>query len=467
MILSKRALTLGVFLLAPACIEVGRLRSTSGDDDPSATDDDARAAAGAPPARSGGSSGYDTGGNAGSLAGGSGASGGSFSPSEGHDADPITGGGGAHQGPIIPPGTRHKSISAGSYHTCITLEGGHAECWGNNTFGQIGDDSKAPPHRAEPTPVAQLSGVKKVVAGAQHSCALLEAGTVRCWGEGKAGQLARGPDLTPSYVPKDVIGVERAIDLDAGYNFNCALHENKQISCWGSDGEGQLGNNLLPSDPRNPPTLVDGIDNAVGVVAGGSHACAILEDGTAKCWGWNAYGQIGSNNPDAVTRSTPDLVIGLDRIVKLSAGLHNTCAILADGTLWCWGYGDSAALGGGRRSDSAYVPVKVPGLSDVQDVSVGEYHVCAILPEGKVRCWGADDWGQVGDAANTGERYAEGPREVLPGFAAVELALGGFHSCARGISGEIACWGHNEFGSVGSGASDRDQVWLPTRVKGY
>lgn len=469
MMLTQRSLT-ALFLLVPACIEIGRLRDPPRDDGPwGVPEDDAGAAAGTPPFRPGGQPGYETGGNAGSPVGGSRDTGGSVpSPGEG-GVGPSAGGGGDARGPFTPPAIRQKSIDSGWFHTCITLESGLAACWGNNAYGQIGDGSNAMRNLAEPTPVVELSGITKIVAGARHSCALLETGNIRCWGEGKLGQLGRGPDLAGTYIPKDVIGVERVIDLDAGYYFNCALLESGQISCWGSDAEGQLGNNLLPNDPRNPPTLVEDIDNATAIVTGGKHACARLEDSTAKCWGWNSYGQIGSGKPDAANRSTPDVVVGLDGIEKLAAGLHNTCAILEDGTLWCWGYDGSGTLGDGspEKNDSAFVPVQVPGIADVRDVSVGEYHVCALLPEGQIRCWGQDDWGQVGDAANTPITYFESPTEVLPGFAAAELALGSFHSCARGVSGEIACWGHNEFGSVGSGSTERDQVLLPTRVKGF
>lgn len=463
-------LTSAVALIAPACIELGTLRRS--------LDDELGGAAGAETAYAGeksiggaksrGTGGDSTGGSRPARSdGGAGAdaSGGSPQGSGAADAD----GGSAGGMPFLPPAIDHKPIDAGWFHTCVTSADGTVMCWGNNSYGQLGDGSNVASNRPEPAPVVNLSGVTKISAGNRHTCALLETGLVRCFGADDAGQLGDGAELATSFVPKDVIGVERAIDIDAGASFNCALIESGEILCWGSDSDGQLGNNLVPPDRSNPPTKVHGIDNATAVVTGGKHACARLNDRTAKCWGWNAYGQIGSGRVEDATRSTPDVVRGLDSVVKLAAGAHNTCAILEDGTLWCWGYDGSGALGDGspERTESSYVPSLVPGLTGVLDVSIGEYHICALLSDGHVRCWGADDWGQVGDTANDYSPKRESPVDVAPGFLAAQLALGSFHSCARGAMGQVACWGHNEHGSVGSGSLDSDAIALPTRVKGF
>jgi alpha-tubulin suppressor-like RCC1 family protein len=389
----------------------------------------------------------------------------------GTSSEPSAGGSSGGQGgssPTAPDGLVRKPIDAGIYHTCLLVDGGSVRCWGNNAYGQIGDGSDVASNRTTPTTVVNLTGAIDVTAGGFHSCALIQDGTVACWGADDYGQRGDGPtSQEPSFVPTRVVGIERAVDVDAGDHFTCALVEDGHIWCWGLDAEGQLGENIHPGETQMAPVEVAGIDNAISITTGGKHACARLSDGRVQCWGYNFWGQLGIGKVD-LTRSTPDDVISLDSVRRVEASNHDTCAILTDKSLSCWGFDEWGQLGDGdsTRNENVLVPTPVSALTrDVLDISVGALHVCALLEGDQVFCWGADQFGQVGDAANDDSAVKESPSPVEVDFPVAWLAAGGWHTCAYGTSGEVACWGSNEHGQIGQGTTEPEIVALPTRMK--
>lgn len=141
-----------------------------------------------------------------------------------------------------------KSVSAGAQHTCASLLDGTVRCWGDNTFGQLGDGTST--QRLAPVVVSGLNGVNKVVAGAYHTCALLDTGVVKCWGLGVHVDGSSLPRLTPV-----TIGLPEAVTMLAvGYNHSCAVNNKQDIYCWGSNSNGQLGDGTFVASPK--PTRV-------------------------------------------------------------------------------------------------------------------------------------------------------------------------------------------------------------------
>ena len=185
----------------------------------------------------------------------------------------------------------------------------------------------------------------------------------------------------------------------------CALLSDGTAKCWGYNGYGQLGDGTTSN--RYIPVSVSGLTNAVAIASGAYHTCALLSNGTAKCWGLNNYGQLGDGSTS--NRYTPVSVSGLTNAVAIASGEYHTCALLSDGTAKCWGRNNYGQLGDGSTSNR-YIPVSVSGLTNAVAIASGEYHTCALLSDGTAKCWGLNNYGQLGDGT-TDTRYT--PTNVL------------------------------------------------------
>src|SRR5438876_452365 len=255
-----------------------------------------------------------------------------------------------------------------------------------------------------------------VAAGGFDACMRLRDGTVQCWGRNYSGQLGNGDgNLTNSSVPVTARGVATATSVGTGDARTCALLGDGTVQCWGVGDSGQRGDGTFNNISTVPVAVVGmggarHLTNAVAVAARGYHSCALLGDGTVRCWGRNVDGQLGNGTvADPATgppgSSTPVQVSGITGAAAVIAGGYHTCALLADGTAWCWGRSDDGQLGNGARA-SASTPVPVGGITGAVAVSAGVLHSCALLADGTVKCWGAvgpgNDFGQLGNGATTG-----------------------------------------------------------------
>jgi len=221
----------------------------------------------------------------------------------------------------IPPitdvslGIRVKAISAGIYHTCaLTIEGG-VRCWGYNYYGQLGDGSLDDRFSPPTTDVAIDSPVKAIAAGGLHTCALTEAGGVRCWGANQDGQLGMTTPVQSS-APTTDVPIDAPIKaIAAGGASTCAVTVTGGVRCWGYNGNGELGGGTVgPS--RSAPGQDIAIDGPVQSIAmGDSHACALTSDGRIQCWGANGSGQLGDGTSASV-RPSPAPVKGLDTLCR-------------------------------------------------------------------------------------------------------------------------------------------------------
>jgi alpha-tubulin suppressor-like RCC1 family protein len=231
----------------------------------------------------------------------------------------------------------------------------------------------------------------------------------------------------------------------------CAWRHAGPILCWGRGIFGELGSGAFASSTAAVGVL--GLDEVMEVSAGGAtslggHTCALMIDGTVSCWGSSTWGQLGDGSLGE-DRAVPGPVPDLAGITAIAAGAKHVCALRDDATVFCWGFNRSGQLGDGTRTDSP-TPVQVAGLEDVVEIALGSEHTCGRVRGGSVYCWGHCGYGELGNGSFTAS-WVPQPEKVLDLDDAVEISAAGFRSCARRASGQVVCWGNNEYGGLGDG----------------
>jgi alpha-tubulin suppressor-like RCC1 family protein len=223
--------------------------------------------------------------------------------------------------------------------------------------------------------------------------------------------------------------------IAAGEDTTCAILTDGTGRCWGF-GFG---------DPPGPlPTLVAGLDRAVSVSVGTGHACALIEDGTVRCWGNNSFGELG--NGTTVNSTAAVRVEGLRNAISVSVG-GGSCALLADRTVRCWGriyngrWDENSNFVEGSEITSS-IPVEIAGLRDVAGVSAGLSSSCALLQDGRVYCWGNNWGGQLGNGTRTDSVV---PVQVSSLNDVIGITAGYQHGCAARADGSVWCWGDTPF----------------------
>ncbi|HJO84629.1 MAG TPA: putative Ig domain-containing protein, partial [Candidatus Thalassarchaeaceae archaeon] len=365
-------------------------------------------------------------------------------------------------------------IATGRYHACALLDNSSVKCWGYNSAGRTGQgtgtgnigDAVSEMWSDNLATIDFGAGrtATEISAGSDHTCAVLDDGSVKCWGSNGNGRLGIGNSTNTGDGANEMgddlsavdLGTGRtAITISAGYAHTCAILDSGVLKCWGSNGNGQLGQGHTyavgdgyedgsdgDSVQCHPSTndeedrecvalMGDGLAaidlgegrTAVAVSAGYAHTCAILDNGSVRCWGSNGDGRTGLNTTsgnagDASDEMGDELAtvdLGSGRTaVAISAGYSHTCALLDDLSVACWGDNAKGQLGIGSSDDADTSAEMGSGLQNAdlptttsRSVVAGYSHTCAIIEDGTIRCWGEDTNGRLGvfreDAGDIGD----------------------------------------------------------------
>jgi len=318
------------------------------------------------------------------------------------------------------------------------------------------------------TPPVHATGeptIASVSVGENSACALLADTTVRCWGSNYDGELGDGTFIDKAS-PQVVPGLTGVTSLAMGSRHVCAAITGGTVKCWGWNIDGQLGNSIDTDadtwpDNSSSPIAVAGLTGVTSLISGARHLCAIITGGTVKCWGMNYFGQLGNSinangDTDLDSSATPIAVSGLTGVVSLSLGDYHSCAVITGGTVKCWGYNSNGQLGNSIDAnadtylDDSSTPIAVAGLTGVVSLSLGHLHSCALLTDSTVKCWGYNYYGQLGDGTTTNSSV---PVAVPALTGVATLTVGGNSSCAVLPGGAAKCWGGNKKGLFGNGTT--------------
>ncbi len=342
----------------------------------------------------------------------------------------------------------------------------------------------------------------QVTAGYFHTCALTTSGGVKCWGAGGNGRLGNGALLDKS-TPVDVVAtggsgtLSGITQITAGNSHTCALTTSGGVKCWGSGGDGQLGNGALLDKSTPVDVVATGgsgtLSGITQITAGGSHTCALTTSGGVKCWGYGFYGQLGNGATSG--QSTPVNVVDtggsgtLLGITQITAGGFHTCALTTSGGVKCWGNGSDGRLGNGATSTQS-TPVDVTGSGaqtgfpaaltvtatddtgstntsvNLTEVSTPwfsypnalftmgqDQQQLAPVVQGGSGTKGFSVSGTLPDGVtfDQGSGTFTGPGASAWNFRATQITAGGANTCALTTSGGVKCWGSGGDGQLGNG----------------
>lgn len=356
------------------------------------------------------------------------------------------------------------SLALGAIHTCARMPNRTVRCWGDNGAGQIGSGLSldgSQPSVLKPQIVPGIKDAIAIASGLNHTCIVHEAGDVSCWGLNLFGQLGDGTKNTSSK-PVKVLGLHGATALAGGTSFTCALRKDKTVACWGANYSGQLGDGTKV-DERPSVGPVKALGGVASIAAASDHACAVLESGGVMCWGRNTEGQLGIGS---TTESlVPVKLTALSNIVQVAAAARFSCALEQGGRIYCWGANDYGQLGNGSPNATPNPsPNLVPSISDATFVWAGFEHACAVRRSGAMACWGSASAGQLGLGAIPSDASIATPVAVVGGAMALAVWTGGSRSCSMATDGRAFCWGSNSQGQLGDGTTN--SAYGPVRVSG-
>ncbi|MDB5163016.1 MAG: Outer rane autotransporter barrel [Candidatus Saccharibacteria bacterium] len=364
-------------------------------------------------------------------------------------------------------------VSTGGAFSC-GIYNNEAYCWGDNSFGQLGNNSKT--QSRVPTPVdtsGVLAGktITSISAGDYRACLVTSDNLAYCWGYGDNGELGNG-GYTASLVPVKVL-LTGALEgktvksISTGLFHTCVVASDDKAYCWGSNSSGQLGNNSTVTARVPVAVSTAGVlanKNIASIEAGGLITCAVTTDGQASCWGANYYGQLGnggvnqSNTPKAIYMFG---VLSNKTITSISSTNDHTCLIASDAQVYCWGgpndYGQYGTGATGTQSEipvATYTGGEIAGKTIVA-ISTGAYHTCALDSDSKAYCWGRNESGQLGIGSNS---TATRPAAVIASGALAHrkitsISTGTVQTCVSTNDGAAICWGVNIQGQLGNGST--------------
>jgi alpha-tubulin suppressor-like RCC1 family protein len=342
-------------------------------------------------------------------------------------------------------------------------------CWGRNSDGEIGDGTTV--NAKIRRPVTGISDLVAVGLGQLTTCVCDRSGKAWCWGRNVEGQLGIGSASATSPTPVQVPGIDDCAQIAGGGIHTCVVHQGGTVSCWGGNGDGQVGQPSSSSascaeSKGSPipcvlsPVVVPGLTNVAEVRAGEHYVCARKNDLTVWCGGDNSNGTLGDGSN--TSRNTPAQVADLDKdVIEIAAGRWFACARHRTGAVSCWGANGSGQLGN-RSTTNTNRPVAAMGITDAVQLGAGLSHTCVLHVSGAVSCWGDNSYGQLGNGTTTSSLA---PVDVIGLMPVKSIAVGSIHTCARSAAGAAFCWGENVVNEIGdSTTTNRPQ---PVSVAGF
>ncbi len=406
-------------------------------------------------------------------------------------------------------------IDVNGNHSCIRTKTGELKCWGSNRYGQLGlgdqinrGDSNIQGHemgsKLKTVSLGRDRYVKSFSNGYWHTCAILDDDKLKCWGANFYGQLGLGSDIEMvgskesdlgDNLPYVDLGSDKVKVVSAGYAHTCAILFDGSVKCWGYNNEGQLGLGDKIIRGLSKESMGDNLKKVeLGMKAqklslNAGHSCALLEDGSIKCWGSNFFGQLGIGNSfnygDDPDENLPKVILGPDeKAIDIAAGGAFTCALIENGQIKCWGRNEDGILGNlfcqdnennvgtcgyenfllplpGIGTSPAHLgenlhPIDIGTSRKALAISAGTNHVCALLDDNSVKCWGNNSMGQLGleDTSPRGISeldMGDNLPEVDFNSEVLSLKVGNNHGCVILKDYSIKCWGNNKFGQLGLG----------------
>lgn len=380
----------------------------------------------------------------------------------------IVGGGGTILKGRVPEPLILADVAAGYQLGCAVTEDGTPYCWGDDSFGQLGNGD---PLAADSIPRAVSGGLsftQIVTSGGgetgqgYHACGLTDNGLAYCWGRDLFGQLGDGTSGDQASEPTLVTGGHIFTKLTAGFTHTCGLDANQVAWCWGDNQRGELGNGESGTGVMSAtPVRVAGSIAWLDISAGHEHTCGIAEtDGAGYCWGYNAYGQLGDQTE--TQRTVPTAVFGGRAFIDIAAGDRHTCAIDRSNDPWCWGWNDNGQLGVISQPDQCLgtlacelTPVSVNTAENFTMISAGNRFTCGVNPSGVGFCWGQNTNGSLG-TGNPNDQSS--PTTVAGGLTFSVIRAGRDNACGLTTNGRGYCWGTNASGELGNGSTASSNV---------
>ncbi len=350
-----------------------------------------------------------------------------------------------------------KMIKGGTFgnNTCLINSEDKLLCTGDNSYGTIGVGNTDIYFYNTFQQVSDTGTGKwqDFSIGNNFVCGIQDDHTLWCWGRNAYGRLGIG-NTGNSYFPKQVGSDSNWSDISSGYYHACGVKSNGTLWCWGRNNYGQLG--LGDNNNYNTPQQVGTDTDWLQVVTGSDHTCGLKDDGTIWCWGRNNFGQLGIGNTSSY--NTPQQVGSDNDWVYITAGSIHNCAIKSDHSLYCWGDNRWGKLGLGYSSYRETEPLKVDGDYEWKAVDAGPLHTCAIQMDNTIRCWGYNNYGELG-IKSRGSFYS--PVKVKSSKTWQDVSAGNSFTCSIASDNKAYCFGRSQYGILGL----EDYPWRITPQK--
>lgn len=393
---------------------------------------------------------------------------------------------------------KFEQISNGISHSCGVTSEGKAYCWGDNSYGKLGNGNTGTDSNV-PVPVSTsgvLAGktILSVSTGGSSTCVIASDNQAYCWGRNNFGQLGNGAgglnadSSTPVAVSTTgALSGKNITSLTVGTATTvCAIASDNQAYCWGGNSSGELGNG---TGGNNAESYIPVAVSTSGILSGksiwkvgvgSSHACAVTTEGYTYCWGGNTLGQLGDGGVSGggsyvpVAVSTTGVLSG-KTIQSVAMGNFHTCVVASDEQAYCWGSNNYGQLGNGNTGTNGTVPAAISTSGQligktILSISAGQFQTCAVASDNQAYCWGDNAEGQLGNG-NTGTDsnvpVVVSTAGVLSGKTILQISVGAAGACAIASDNQVYCWGSNSYGQLGNGNTGTDSnVAVTVAVEG-